>query len=240
MSNNKKLLTLEEVIQKLLAIKKVGFVKTHRPNNTGIGKTLEDLLDIQENNLRLPDIGDVELKAKRIDSGSMLTLATKSPEPKGVNRVLFESYKYKDSEGFYNLHSTVYGLRFNPQGFKIVLKDNKLVLENKNRIEAYWPISIFQDVLVSKSNKILLVFAETKGEPKTANEHFHFTEAYLLSGLNVNKFEKAIKSDKLKIDIRIGVYRTGKYKGKYHDHGTGFRINKRDFLELFDQYKQLN
>lgn len=81
--------TLQSLIIKLRAIKSAGFVKTHRPNNTGIGKTLEDLLDIKENNLRLPDIGDVELKAKRIDSGSMLTLVAKSPEPKGVNRVLF-------------------------------------------------------------------------------------------------------------------------------------------------------
>ena len=47
------------------------------------------------------------------------------------------------------------------------------------------------------------------------------------------------KKDKLKIDIRIGVYRTGKNKGKYHDHGTGFRINSRDFLEIFDRYKKL-
>lgn len=232
-------ITLRKLKKRLEKIKALGFVKTHRAHDTGIGKTLEDLLSIKENNLRLPDVGHVELKAKRMDSGSMLTVATKSPEPKGVNRLLFESHKYKDSEGLYNLHSTVYGSRFNPQGFKVILKDNKLMLENKNRIEAYWPISIFQDVLVSKSNKILLVFAETKGTPKTANEHFHFTEAYLLSGLNINKFEKSVKSDKLKIDIRIGVYRTGKYKGKYHDHGTGFRINKRDFLELFDQYKQL-
>ena len=110
---------------------------------------------------------------------------------------------------------------------------------NKQKIECFYPISIFQDVLVSKSNKILLVFAETKGERKTINEQFHFIEAYLLSDLNINKFQKAVEIDKLKVDIRIGVYRSGKNKGKYHDHGTGFRISKRDFLLLFDNYKQL-
>ncbi len=47
----------------------------------------------------------------------------------------------------------------------------------------FYPISIFQDVLVSKSNKILLVFAKTKGERKTINEKFHFTEAYLHGGV---------------------------------------------------------
>src|SRR3989337_3837345 len=102
-------LTIQDLILRLEEIKATGFVKTHRAHDTGIGKTLEDLLEIKENNVRLRDVGDVELKAKRIDSGSMLTVATKSPEPKGINKVLFEKYKYLDKERKYNLHSTVYG-----------------------------------------------------------------------------------------------------------------------------------
>jgi hypothetical protein len=225
--------------EKLKAIKNMGFINTHRAGNTGIGKTLEDLLGIKENNLRLPDIGDIELKAKRIGSDSMLTLATKTPQPKGTNRTLFEQYKYKDNESYYNLHSTVYGSRVNPQGFKIKYQDGKLLLENKKHIEAYWDENIFKDVLVSKSNKILLVFAETKGESNSSNEQLHFIEAYLLEGLNRNKFRNAIEKGYLKVDIRIGVYRSGKNKGKHHDHGTGFRMHKRDFLKLYDSYEQL-
>jgi len=232
-------MTLEQLIKKLKEIKNKGFIKTHRAHDTGVGKTLEDLLRIKENNLRLPDVGDIEMKAKRIGSESMLTIATKSPEPKGVNKILFENYKYKDEEGQYNLHSTVYGSRLNPQGLKIIVVDNKLVLKNKKNIEAYWPLSIFDEVLKSKSDKILLVFAETKGERKTEDEKFHYTEAYFLSDLNIKKFESAIKKNRLKVDIRIGVFRNGKDKGKYHDHGTGFRINKRDFLHLFNIYKKL-
>lgn len=232
-------ITLKKLKEQLEKIKEAGFIKTHRPHDTGIGKTLEDLLGIKENNLRLPDVGDVELKAKRIDSGSMLTIATKSPEPRGVNKVLFEEYRYLDDEGKYSLHSTVYGSRSNPQSLKVVFEDDKLVLKNKSNIEAYWPLSIFDDVLKAKSDKILLVFAETKGERMTKNEKFHFTQAYLLSNLNTKKFKAAIQNDKLKIDIRIGAFRSGRYKGKYHDHGTGFRINKGDFLGLFDNFTQL-
>lgn len=228
--------SLKKLKEELNKIKMMGFVKTHRAHDTGIGKTLEDLLGIKENNLRLPDVGEVELKAKRIDSGSMLTIATKSPEPKAINKVLFEKYKYLDKDGKYNLHSTVCGSRKNLRSFRVVLEGEKLVLKNKFRIEVYWPISIFDDILKAKSDKILLAFAETKGERKTKNEKFHFTEAYLLSNLNINKFKSAVESDKLKIDIRIGAYRSGKNKGKYHDHGTGFRINKKDFLCLFDDF----
>jgi len=231
--------TLSKIIKQLEEIKKRGFVKTHRSHDTGIGKTLEDILEIKENNLLLPDIGEVELKAKRVDSGSMLTVATKSPEPRGANRLLFEKYKYLDKEGCFCLHSTVYGSRKNPQSFRVVFGDNKLVLKNRFNINAYWPISVFNDVLKAKSDKVIFVLANTKGKRKTKAEQFHFIEAYLLSGLNINKFRSAIETNKLKIDIRIGVYRSGKDKGKYHDHGTGFRINKRDFLHLFDKFDQL-
>ena len=57
-------------------------------------------------------------------------------------------------------------------------------------------------------------------------EEFHYIEAYLLSHINMNKFKSAVENDKLKIDIRIGTYKSGKNIGKYHDHGTAFRIKK--------------
>jgi len=232
-------MNLKTLVKKLFLIRGKGFIKTHRAHDTGIGKTLEDLLGVKENNLRLPDVGEIELKAKRIDSGSMLTVATKSPLPTGVNKILFEKYKYRDKEGQYSLHSTVCGSRKNRQGLRVAFTENRLILKNPYNVEAYWPISIFDEVLKSKSNKILLIFAETQGERKTTREKFHYTEAYLLSGLNINKFKNAIEKDSLKVDIRIGVYRSGKLRGRYHDHGTGFRISKKDFLKIFDGYKKL-
>jgi len=73
-------MTLPELKRKLKAIKALGFVKTHRKGDTGIGKTLEDLLGIKENNIPLPDIGEIaELKAYRRSASSMLTLFTLEP-----------------------------------------------------------------------------------------------------------------------------------------------------------------
>ena len=228
-----------ELIEKLKKIKDMGFVETHRAHDTGIGKTLEDLLGIKENNIRLPDLGDLELKAKRVESASMLTLATKSPLPKGINRILFERYKYLDEEGHNNLHSTVCGSRINPQGFKISISDEKLVLENRHQIDSYWPMSVFNDVLKAKSSNVLLALAETTGARKSDKERFYYKQAYLLSNLSTSRFEKAIKEDWLKIDIRIGCYKSGSRKGQYHDHGTAFRINKDDYLHLYEDLEQI-
>ena len=50
-------ITIAELKSKLRGIEKLKFVPTHRGGDTGIGKTLEDLLKIKENNIPLCDIG---------------------------------------------------------------------------------------------------------------------------------------------------------------------------------------
>ena len=231
--------SVQDIKKRLLEIKSQGYVQTHRAHDTGIGKTLEDLLGIKENNIALPDIGEIELKSKRLESGSMLTIATKAPKPRGTNRKLYNNYRRVDEDGDYCLHTTSYGSKCNNLSFRLILTGDKIILDNVKKVEAYWPLSVFDDVLKFKSNRILLVLAKTKGERAKANEQFHYTEAYLLTGLDMDRFKVAIATDRLKVDTRIGVYKSGKRVGKYHDHGTGFRINKKDYLYLFDTYEQL-
>ena len=69
--------TLEDFISKYQNIVNTGWITTHRSGPTGIGKTLEDLLGIPENNLHEPDFGEYELKSCRINSKSMLTMLHK-------------------------------------------------------------------------------------------------------------------------------------------------------------------
>ena len=70
-----------ELIKKLKKIKEMGWIRTHRDGNTGVGKTLEDLLGITENNIPGPNAAMIELKSARKNVSSMLTLFTKSPLP---------------------------------------------------------------------------------------------------------------------------------------------------------------
>ena len=94
----------------------LGYVPSHRKHNTGIGKTFEDLMDIQENNLSTADYkGHIELKAQRALTGSMLTLFTKSPSyPPGANSYLRENYGSLDPKfGFKILHTTIKNSKFN-------------------------------------------------------------------------------------------------------------------------------
>ena len=52
-------------IENFKRVKDLGFVQSHRSHNTGIGKTLEDLMGIEENNLEEPDFGNIEIKSQR-------------------------------------------------------------------------------------------------------------------------------------------------------------------------------
>lgn len=58
-------ITIDEIKRRLTAIKNMGYVKSLRNGPTGIGYTLETLLEIDENNISSPDFGEIELKAQR-------------------------------------------------------------------------------------------------------------------------------------------------------------------------------
>lgn len=68
-------MTLKEFKRKFEEIKDQWFPSL-RKGPTGIGYTFESLIGLEENNIALPDLGEVELKAHRVDSSSMITLFT--------------------------------------------------------------------------------------------------------------------------------------------------------------------
>ncbi len=69
-------MNLEEFKQKFQELRNKGFVKSLRKGPTGVGLTFETLMGVEENNLALPDIDGVEIKAHRDNSKSMITLFT--------------------------------------------------------------------------------------------------------------------------------------------------------------------
>ena len=55
---------LAELTEKLSEIKRVRYVVSLRKGNTGIGYTLESLLELKENNLNSPDLGSIKIKSQ--------------------------------------------------------------------------------------------------------------------------------------------------------------------------------
>ena len=224
---------------KLKAIKKKGFIKTHRSGPTGIGKTLEDLMSIKENNIAEPDGGNIELKSARKPQTSMLTLFTKSPLPKGVNSLLLKRFGYAAKKGKLRLETSVKFGEFNKlkgeDGFKIEIdktaKRINLVASN-GEIVAYWDKDTVEQHF-KKAEKVLYVLADTKKNGK--KEELFFNEALLLSGFSFDRFIELIKAGSIIIDIRIGQYTDG----RPHDHGTGFRIKPNNLSECFSKRNKI-
>lgn len=224
------LATLKKELQR---IKNLGFIPTHRSGDTGIGKTLEDLLGIKENNIPLHDIqGVAELKAYRKNAKSMLTLFTLEPLPKGGDRdrILLDNFGYskRDNGRLKELHSTLSCKRYNNQLLKLLVAKDKIRIQGKNkRLNIYWDIQSVEKKFDDKLPALVYVLTDTK-EIK-GKEFFHFNEAYLLSDFDFELFKKMVKKDQIVVDFRM-YYRPN---GSVRNHGTGFRVKINKLYNCF-------
>lgn len=240
-----------KIISEFKRIKKLGFVKSNRSHNTGIGKTFEDYLGVDENNLKDPDYAGFEVKSQRQMSSSKITLFTKSPSsPKGANSILRDEYGKPDEKfpDIKALHTSIFGDKYNSYlgkyGFKLeVNKKQKRVelkiclLDNNQNIDCdvYWTFKDLKECIDKKLRALFVVLADSKY--KNDNEEFHYTNAKVYYDLKFSKFLKALEKGLIQFDIRIGAYKTpGKSNfGKPHDHGSGYRIKRDDLTKIFKE-----
>ncbi len=241
------IVTLDDFIREYTKIKDMGWIKTHRSGSTGIGKTLEDLLGIPENNLDQPDFGEYELKSCRINSQSMLTMFTRAPQPARANTYLREKYGYSSS--VYDndekvLHSTLSADKFTPIAgtgnmLRVKCEPDGIYIESQDTVEnVFWSRDVLRKCFEKKyKNKFVYAKALSKGEG--SNEEFHFIEAYEVSDFDYDAFISLLEAGKIYVDLRIGQYHDGKNNGKTHDHGTGFRIREADQPLLFKKQNKI-
>lgn len=216
---------LEQIVQALGQLKAKGYIRTHRAGQTGVGKTLEDLLGIEENNVAISNTTFAELKSARKESKSMITLFTKSPSPPRANTRLLNRFGYvtPESSGKKVLHTTVKATEYNilrgEEGFKISISKDQIKLVTKQGEElGYWDEPTLKNVFEKKLHHVLYVRADCKGEGK--DEQFWFNEVWLLSEFDFDSFINTVRDGVICVDIRIGQYSDG----TTHDHGTGFRV----------------
>lgn len=249
-----------EFLKRIKEIKEMGFVQTHRKSDTGIGKTLEDLLGITENNIAGPDFSVYELKSGRKDSSSMLTLFTKAPMPKGANKKLLDVFGYRQrkkprdisqkkmanyigikiEEGEEavgieekELHVTVDAIKENSVGLILKIKDSRVYIANNKNVEAYYEENVLKEAFEKKYAKLIYVPASRKEEDNI--EYLWFDEAYLLEGFSFKKFSELVRKGVIKLDLRIGHYPNG----SPYDHGTGFRVLPKYLPQCFEKIEKI-
>lgn len=232
------------LVELFLDIKSRGWIRTARHGDQCLGNAFEDLIGKTEDNKAKADFYDIELKSHRLITSSLISLFSKSPtHPKGVNTYLRETYGVPNADGFplNVLNTTVSGRHFNTHRggheFKVdvdrqarklwlVVKNSKTgeILEDYQTGEkVYWDFSVLSNALENKLKKIAILYGEEKDEG--GYHYVRYTKMIIFEGLTLEKMISAIECGDLYIDIRIGVYASGKNIGKTHDHGTGFRIH---------------
>lgn len=244
---------LDAIKKDFKRIKSLGYIETTRPNNKdgGIGNTYEGLLGVEENNLKEADYLGFEIKSKRKYNSSYISLFSKSPTfPKRGNTYLRETYGEVRDLNHPNkkkLYASVFGHRFSIvyEKYKMKLKiehsEKRMYLiifnlDEKQLDKVYWS---FEDLEKStkKMKDLMLVFAETKKEKNTV--FYHYNNAEIYRGFSFSNFLKNIENGEIMFDLRIGVYNSGKNIGKTHDHGSGFRVKKDNFKNLYRSFEMI-
>ncbi len=220
-------MNIDQLADALAELERRGWITSLRAGNTGIGYTLESLLNVQENNIAAPDIGDVELKSQRHGATSRITLFTFNRGVWGIHpSEVINRYGYIDNNGRPSLYSTV-SVSANSLGFYVRVENESLKLRHVDgKALAEWDGNTLIGRFSEKMPALITVYAESR-ENSEGKEEFWFNEAWYLSNPNAGNFMELIRGEKVVVDIRMHM----RHNGQVRNHGTGFRIEER-FLNL--------
>ena len=244
--------------KRLHQIKGMGMIKNSRPGNAGgVGNTLEDLLDVEENNNPMPDFGEWELKTQRDYTGSLLTLFHCEPQPRRariVPQILLPSYGwahqyagvyYPDDER--SFRQTINATNFTDRGFIIKIDEKNEVIFvsfDFNKIDDrhdQWRKFIKNGVGINDiSPNPYWTFRDisTKLNGKLKNLMYVIAETTLIGDEEYFRYKEIEAYIDPTLDNFLKLLREGKILIDFdarsrHNHGTKFRIKSNARHELY-------
>ncbi len=251
-----RLYTKDELIKKLKKLASMGFVPNGRfGNHGGVGNTLEDFLEITENNLPIPNATEWELKTQKANTSSLTTLFHMEPSPRAVgfvSRVFLPLYgwphqeagnRYRVSE--MSFRQTIHGLSYSDRGFIVQIdRVAKKILVSFNPIKvgerhSKWLTNVKRKVGLGELNpQPYWGFdnLEHTAGTKLLNCFYVKVQVKKENGKEFYWYNKVQMLQKFRVEgvleaLEKGVMlidfdaRTG------HNHGTKFRL-RRDYLPM--------
>lgn len=242
---------IENLKNKFNEIKNIGWIKSKYKDTGSIGVTFEKLLGIEENYFEIPDYNGIELKTKSAYSNSYTNLF--NCKPTGLHYLetkrLKELYGYPDKvlKKFKVLNTSVTATKKNKVGlwFYFILKvDNNLkkifllVYDTSNKLIencVYWDFDILEEKLYRKLQTLAFVKALVK--QKNNQKYFKYYDIKFYKLKNFETFINLIENGIIRINFKIGIFKSGEKLGHIHDHGTSFNINECDLTKLYNLIK---
>lgn len=232
MAKHKKL-TIERFRTRFVQVKEKGWVKSKRKGPTGIGHTLERLLGVKENNIALPDLGTVELKAHRIGSSSMITLFTFNRKAWRINpHTAIKKYGTRDDNGRLGMYFTMARTPNSVGLFLNIDETNISVRHVSGEVVAEWQLETLAERFMQKTPGLVLVsaFSEMRGD----SEWFKYDRAQLLTETSSDIIHNQLVSGNILVDLRLHDKGTSA-----RNHGTGFRAKEDKLTLLFKNVVEL-
>ena len=253
----------EELIEKFKAIYAKGWIENKRGKNDGaVGNTLEDLLEIPENNLPIPNAAEWELKAQRATTSSLLTMFHTEPSPTAMSivpNILLPKYGWphieagkKYPEGEMSFRATLNASSFTDRGLKVNVNDRErkveIIFNNANTDERHadWAICINERAGHLGNFDIVPYwgFDDLFHKAGTKLKNCFYVRADVKREGKGNKrkeyflYNYVLKLSNFDQDKFIQAIRDGKIYIDFdartgHNHGTKFRIRYRDIPGLY-------
>ncbi len=261
--------TTEDLLKKMREIMHKWHQGT-RPGNDGeAGNTLEDLLGIPENNFKIPDFGDIEIKSQKFEGRSnLLTLFHKEPEPKASVPKLLKGMGWRHEkagteypEDEMSFRSTTYGHRYSDRGLTIrvdhdrynLIYDPKQVNRNKPDTTGVFPTyGDWADDIEQRSPQYRDIFPVYYNVPEimtTFKEKLNhtllvFRKTRKTAGKSEYRYEEAFLMDEVRVEqigplIEQGILVIDFDARTHHNHGTKYRIKKSDAHQLFTNFQAI-
>ena len=226
-------MTLSEFIKAFNKLKAKNWVKSERKGATGIGHTLEKLIGLPENNIASPDLGEIELKAHRVNSSSMITLFTFNRNVWKMKPLeAIKKYGTTDEDGRLGLYFTMTRTP-NSAGLFLHMESETISVRHiSGEIVAEWQLQTLAERFVEKIPALILVsaFSEMRGD----DEWLKFDRAQLLTGTSAEIIHSQILAGNILVDLRLHDKITSA-----RNHGTGFRAHEDKLPSLFQTVKDL-
>jgi len=235
----------KELLFKLREISKNGFIKSLVNADTGIGRTLEKLLDIEMNSSKAPDYKGIELKSFRDSRGTRKGLFGKTPNwnlSKFKSRVeILNNFGYWE-QGIFRLYNTIRATGKNAQGLILRVEYEKdWLVENSDKIEIgdflVWELNVLKAALLKKHKETFWISTESRTIDN--QEYFLYKEVEHTKNPRVNQFEFLIDIGAITLDYPIKRLPNGSVV----DKGCNFKLKASSLDLLFppsDKYDLIN
>ena len=230
-------------------IKNKGYIKSINNYKNGAGLTLESELGSTGGDFNIPDFMDIEIKSVYKHRDATIELFNSAPD--GIHfpaaQWISEHFGYPDRD-FKNIKvfkGTIYGNKMCKVGYKYLYKLSinnikrrlELNIYNNDRLinnDIYWDFDTLNDKLVRKDSKIAVITFDKK----TINNKYYYKyeKIYMYELKSFEDFIKLVENGIINVTFKTGVHKSGKYIGKFADHGTSFRIEFRNLHRLCSKY----